>query len=144
MNLFYIGYLVASNNAVVRTAYTDVLIITLANMEKLPAGINVSSEIVLHTNNTFKYVNVKKLHQAVGNSFCIALLKFSIKKEHQENRQRLLNTLTPCLQALETKILRTTVINKMWHKAINSDVIEFCQKFGDGISTGKNKNFSGL
>ena len=39
--LFYVGHLVAPNNVVVRTADTDVLIIALGNMKKLPAGINV-------------------------------------------------------------------------------------------------------
>ena len=38
---FYVGHLVALNNVVVRTADTDVLIIALKNMKKLPAGINV-------------------------------------------------------------------------------------------------------
>ena len=39
--LFHVGHLVVPNNVVIRTADTDVLIIALANMEKLPAGINV-------------------------------------------------------------------------------------------------------
>ena len=39
--LFQVGHLVAPNNVVIRTADTDVLIIALANMEKLPAGINI-------------------------------------------------------------------------------------------------------
>ena len=39
--LFHGGHLVPLNNVVVKTADTDVLIIALANTEKLPAGINV-------------------------------------------------------------------------------------------------------
>ena len=39
--LFHVERLVAPNIGVVRTADTDVLIIALANIEKLPAGINV-------------------------------------------------------------------------------------------------------
>ena len=50
--LFHVGYLVAPNNVVVRTADTDVLIIALANMEKCPAAINVWLKLGLHTNNT--------------------------------------------------------------------------------------------
>ena len=39
--LFHIGHLIAPNNVVIRTAGTDVLIIALANMKKLPVGRNV-------------------------------------------------------------------------------------------------------
>ena len=39
--LFHAGHLVAPSNVVIRTADTDVLIIALANLEKLPAGVNV-------------------------------------------------------------------------------------------------------
>ena len=41
--LFHVGHLVPLNNVVVKTADTDVLIIALANTEKLPAGINGTS-----------------------------------------------------------------------------------------------------
>ena len=63
---------------VVRIALTDVLIKTLTSIEKLPAGVNAWFEVGLHTNNTLKYVNVKKLHQAIGNSLCVALPGFSV------------------------------------------------------------------
>ena len=69
--LFYVGHLVAPKNVVVRIADTGILIIALANMEK--AGINVWLEIRLHANNTLRYVNVNKLHQAQGNSLSVAL-----------------------------------------------------------------------
>ena len=39
--LFHIERLVAPNIVLVRAAETDVLIIALANIEKLPAGVNV-------------------------------------------------------------------------------------------------------
>ena len=39
--LFYVGHLVAPNNVVVKPVATDVLIIALGNLKKLPAGINV-------------------------------------------------------------------------------------------------------
>ena len=71
--LFYVGHLVAPKNVVVRIADTGILIIAVANMEKLPAGINVWLEIGLHTNNTLRYVNVNKFHQALGNSLSVAL-----------------------------------------------------------------------
>ena len=74
--LFYVGHLVAPNNVVVRTADTDFLIIALENMKKLPAGINVWLEMGLHTNNTLRYVKKNKLHQELGNSFCVALPGF--------------------------------------------------------------------
>ena len=74
--LFHVGYLVAPNNVVVTTADIDILIIALANIEQLLAGINVWLEMGLHANNTLRYVNVTKLHQALGNSLCVAFLGF--------------------------------------------------------------------
>ena len=71
--LFHVGHLVAPNTVVVSTADTDVLIIALANMEKLPAGINVWLEMRLYINNTLRYVNMNKFHHALGNSLCVAL-----------------------------------------------------------------------
>ena len=56
--LFHVRYLVTLNNVVVRTADTDVLIIALANIEKLPAMFDF--EMRLHTNNTLRYVNGNK------------------------------------------------------------------------------------
>ena len=56
--LFHVRYLVTLNNVVVRTADTDVLIIALANIEKLPAMFDF--EMGLHTNNTLRYVNGNK------------------------------------------------------------------------------------
>ena len=50
--LFHVVHLVPPNNVVVRTAYTDVLIIAQPNAEKLPAGINVLLKMGLHTNTT--------------------------------------------------------------------------------------------
>ena len=71
--LFHVVHLVAPNNVVVRTAYTDVLIIAQPNAEKLPAGINVLLKMGLHTNTTLRYVNVNKLLQLLANSVCVAL-----------------------------------------------------------------------
>ena len=70
---FHVEHLAAPKNVVVRTVDTDVLIIALANLEKLPAGINVWLEMGHYTNNTPRYVYVNKLHQALGNSLCVAL-----------------------------------------------------------------------
>ena len=75
--LFHVGHLVAPNNVVVRTADTNALIMALANMEKLPADINIWLQMGLHTNNTLRYVNVNKLHQALCNSLCVALPGFN-------------------------------------------------------------------
>ena len=76
--LFHVENLVVSNNMVVRTADTDVLIIALINIEKLPAAIpvwlDVWLEIGLRTNNTLRYVNVGKLLQTLGNSLCVAFI----------------------------------------------------------------------
>ena len=76
MMLFHVGHLVAPNSVVVRTADTDVLIIALANMEKLPVGINIWLQMGLHMNNTLRYVNVNKLYQALGSSLYVALPGF--------------------------------------------------------------------
>ena len=53
---FHVGYLVAPRNLVVRILYTDALIVALANIEKLPAGVNAWLEMRLHTNSTLRYV----------------------------------------------------------------------------------------
>ena len=76
--LFHFRHLVAPNNVVVRTTDTEVLTIVLANIEKLPAGIDVWLEMGLHTNNTFKYVKLTKLHQNLGNSLCATLPGFHL------------------------------------------------------------------
>ena len=61
---------------VLKTADTDVLIIALVNVEKLPVGVNIWLQMGIHTNNTLKYVNVKKLYQTLGNSLCVSLSGF--------------------------------------------------------------------
>lgn len=71
---------------VIRTVHTDVLIKALANIEKLPACVNVWFEIGRHTNNTIKYVNVKKLHQAIGSSFCVTFPRFKIIQKGTSGR----------------------------------------------------------
>ena len=71
--LFHVGHLVAPNNVMVRTADTDVLIIALVNIEKIPTIINVWPENGNSHEFTLRYVNVTKLHQALGNnSLCFA------------------------------------------------------------------------
>ena len=75
--LFHVGHLVAPNNVVVRTADTDILIIALANMEILSAGINIWLEMGLHTNNTLRYMCISEhIAPSTGNSICVALPGF--------------------------------------------------------------------
>ena len=71
--LFHVEHLIAPNHVVVRTADTDILIIALTNIEKLPAVINLWLIFELYTNNTIRCENVNKLHQTLGNSLYIAL-----------------------------------------------------------------------
>lgn len=50
--LIHVGHLVAPNNVLVGKADTDILIIVLTNIEKLPAGINIWLEMGHHTSNS--------------------------------------------------------------------------------------------
>ena len=70
----------------VKAADTDVLFIALANMEELPAGIIVWLKRGLHANNTLRYVNKKKLHQALGNCISYYLVVVKTLKKLCYNR----------------------------------------------------------
>lgn len=71
---------------VIRTVHTDVLIKAQANIEKVPACVNVWFEIGHHTNNTIKYVNVKQPHQAIGSNFCVTFPRFKIIQKGTSGR----------------------------------------------------------
>ena len=71
--LFHAKSINAPYKVVIRTADTDVLVITLCNLPKLYQGLKVWLEVDLTSNNTLPYINVNEIYQSLGYRLCRAL-----------------------------------------------------------------------
>ena len=60
--LFHAKSLNAPNAGVIRTADTDILIITLCNLPRLYKGMKLWLEVGLTSNNTLRYINVNEMY----------------------------------------------------------------------------------
>ena len=61
--LFHAKFINALNTVVIRTADTDILVITLCNKPKLHQGLKAWLEIGLTSNITLRYINVNEINQ---------------------------------------------------------------------------------
>ena len=71
----------APNALAIRTAATDISVITIFIMPKLFQGLKAWLEVGLTSNNTLGYINVNKINQSLGYGLCCALPGYHASSE---------------------------------------------------------------
>ncbi|XP_057305868.1 uncharacterized protein LOC130647831 [Hydractinia symbiolongicarpus] len=71
--LYHLSSIQTPANVVIRTIDTDVLIIALGCLSKLPNSLNIWMETGVYTKNTLRYISINQIYQKLGKNICMAL-----------------------------------------------------------------------
>jgi hypothetical protein len=74
--ILHLSTIIGPGNVAIRTSDTDVLAISLGNIDKVKNGVNVFLEVGLASKNTSRFVDVTSLSKILGSSLCKALPEF--------------------------------------------------------------------
>ena len=74
--LFHVNSIQPPNNVVIRASDSNILIIALGNMDKLPHGINLWLEVGISSKDSLRFINVNELHKQIGSTLSKSLPGF--------------------------------------------------------------------
>lgn len=69
---FHIAKMEANSNVVIRASDTDILIIILGNMHKLPQNLNIWMKVGTVSKNTSRFIDVLAISSSLGLTLCKA------------------------------------------------------------------------
>lgn len=74
--IFHMSKVEAYSNVVIRASDTDIIVIILGNMHKLPTTLNIWMEIGTASKNTCRFVDIRAISNSLGPDLCKALPAF--------------------------------------------------------------------